>query len=64
MRKRIVHQPASECEPVSPETWLNLEQIVTVEMTSEDPDFPIESVFNGNSQLGWRPLRKGVSRLG
>jgi hypothetical protein len=63
MRKRIVRQPASESEPVSPETWVNLEQIVTVEMTSEDPDFPIESVFNGTSQLGWRAVEQGNQQI-
>ena len=63
MRKRIVRQPAIQSEPVSAETWLNLEQIVTVEVTSEDPNFPIESVFDGNSQLGWRALEKGNQQI-
>jgi len=63
MRKRTVRQPAIQSEPVSAETWLNLEQIVTVEVTSEDPNFPIESVFDGNSQLGWRALEKGNQQI-
>jgi hypothetical protein len=41
-----VDRAAIQSEPGSAETWLNLEQIVTVEATSEDPDFPIESVFH------------------
>ena len=63
MRKRIMHQPAVQSEPVSAETWLNLEQIVTVEVTSEDPDFPIESVFGGKSRLGWRAVEKGNQQI-
>jgi hypothetical protein len=63
MRKRIERQPAIRSEPVSAETWLNLEQIVAVEVTSEDPDFPIESVFDGNSQVGWRALEKGKQQI-
>ena len=63
MRKRIVRQPAIQSEPVSAETWINLEQIVTVQVTSEDPDFPIESVFDGNSQVGWRALEKGKQQI-
>ena len=63
MRKRIVRQSAVQSEPGSAETWLNLEQIVTVEVTSEDPEFPIESVFDGDSQLGWRALEKGNQRI-
>jgi len=58
-----VRRLAIQSERVSTETWLNLEQIVTVEMTSEDPDFPIESVFDGNSQLGWRALEKGNQQI-
>src|SRR5215469_14117657 len=63
MRKRIVCQTAIQSQPLSAGTWLNLEQIVTVELTSEDPKFPIESVFDGNSQLGWRALEKGNQQI-
>ena len=63
MRKRIVGRAAIQSEPGSAETWLNLEQIVTVEMTSEDPDFPIESVFHGSNEPGWRALEKGYQQI-
>jgi hypothetical protein len=58
MRKRILRQGAT-----SAETWLNLEQIVTVEVTSEDADFPIESVFDGGGEPGWRALEKGKQQI-
>jgi hypothetical protein len=63
MRKRIVRQAAIQSESVSVETWLNLEQIVTVEVTSEDPDFPIESAFDGSDGPGWRALEKGKQQI-
>ena len=63
MRKRIVRQAAIQSESVSAESWLNLEQIVTVEVTSEDPDFPIESVFNGSNGPGWRALENGKQQI-
>jgi hypothetical protein len=63
MRKRIVRQAAIQGESVSAEAWLNLEQLVTVEVTSEDPDFPIESVFNGSNGPGWRALENGKQQI-
>jgi hypothetical protein len=63
MRKRIVCQAGIQNESISAETWLNLEQIVTVEVTSEDPDFPIESVFDGSNQPGWRALERGKQQI-
>jgi hypothetical protein len=39
--------------------WLDLEQIATVEATSEDPAFPIESVFGSRDGPGWRAAAKG-----
>ena len=63
MRKRIVGQAAIQSGPGSAETWLNLEQIVTVEVTSEDPDFPIESVFHGSNVPGWRALETGNQQI-
>ena len=63
MRKRIARQTAIQSESVSTESWLNLEQIVTVEVTSEDPDFPIESVFNGSNGPGWRALENGKQQI-
>ena len=63
MRKRIVGQAAIQSGPRSAETWLNLEQIVTVEVTSEDPDFPIESVFHRSNEPGWRALETGNQQI-
>ena len=39
--------------------WLDLEQIATVEVTSEDPNFPIESAFGSDDGPGWRASQGG-----
>jgi hypothetical protein len=42
--------------------WLDLAQIATVEVTSEDPRFPIESVFAGGGS-GWRAGQTGEQQI-
>ena len=63
MRKRITEllypQPSAPVDP----GWLDLERLVTVEATSEDPRFPIESVFNLENGSGWRALNLGKQRI-
>jgi uncharacterized protein (DUF736 family) len=62
MRKRIskTHDAAVHGEP--PGRWLDVAQIATVEVTSEDPHFPIESVFT-DSGPGWRAAQTGEQLL-
>jgi hypothetical protein len=36
------------------EGWLDLEQIAQVEVTSEDPHYPVESAFRAGASSGWR----------
>ena len=43
--------------------WLDLEQIATVEVTSEEPHFPIESVFSSEDGPGWRASQRGVQQI-
>ena len=38
----------------SEEGWLILDRLATVEVPSEQDGFPIESVFTGTGQEGWR----------
>ena len=53
MRKRIGshHLAAQEAEEIG---WLDLEQEAQVEVTSEDPEHPIESAFSPKEPAGWR----------
>ncbi len=43
--------------------WLDLGDLATVEVTSEDPNFPIESVFGANDGPGWRASQKGEQQI-
>jgi hypothetical protein len=60
MRKRIVDLTP----PTAPfeRQWLDLECIVSVELTSEDHAFPIESALQKLGQ-GWRASEPGVQRI-
>jgi hypothetical protein len=62
MRKRVVNTLPSVDRPGTDERWIDLAQIATVEVTSEDPKFPIESVFT-NSGSGWRASQKGEQQI-
>ena len=64
MRKRIIGSvhTRSEVAPTS-DTWLDLEQIATVEVSSEDPRFPSEAIFDPNDDGGWRAAQDGEQLL-
>jgi hypothetical protein len=63
MRKRIVGLKRAGKGAESDHGWLDLEQIATVEITSEDPAFPIESVFGSRDGPGWRAAAKGEQQV-
>jgi hypothetical protein len=63
MRKRIVELRDTRLPAESDAGWLNLSEIATVEVTSEDERFPIETVFAGHSGPGWRAARPGKQIL-
>src|SRR5438477_12847894 len=63
MRKRIVGSQPTQASCESDQGWLDLEQIATVEVTSEDPSFPIESAFIPNCGPGWRASQKGEQQI-
>jgi hypothetical protein len=59
VRKRILgHASGAQAPPG--EQWLDLERIAEVEVTSEAPDFPIESALTlENEGPGWRAAEPG-----
>ena len=63
VRKRIVSsvQTVAGSSPFS--HWMDLGQIATVEVTSEDPKFPVESVFTTDGGPGWRASQKGEQQI-
>ncbi len=63
MRKRIFTSDRPAARPGAGSHWMDLSEIATVEVTSEDPDFPIESVFSPNGGPGWRASQKGEQQI-
>ena len=63
MRKRIATPHHAQQGRQSDKGWLDLEQIATVEVTSEDPTFPIESAFASNDGPGWRASQGGEQQI-
>jgi len=45
------------------EDWLDLERTATVEVTSEDKDFPIESSLSIEPRQGWRASQPGAQTI-
>ena len=63
MRKRIVGLDHAKRAGESDQGWLDLEQIATVEVTSEDPGFPVESALGSQAGPGWRAAEKGEQQI-
>jgi hypothetical protein len=63
MRKRIVATSPPHGQSKTNCGWLDLEQIATVEVTSEDLNFPIESVFTSKHGPGWRATQSGAQQV-
>jgi hypothetical protein len=63
MRKRIVGSLQTQHGGHSDKRWLNLEQIATVDVTSEDPRFPIEYAFRSDDGPGWRASEPGQQQI-
>lgn len=57
MRKSVLESHRTRTTSPPEENWLEVERRATVEVTSEDPAFPIESVFTNNG--GWRAAENG-----
>lgn len=58
MRKRIIGPDPIRGPRPSP-SWIDLREIATVEVSSEDPNFPIDSVFTSEDAPGWRAAERG-----
>ena len=61
MRKRIVRRKLNA--EAREQAWLDLERIASVEMTSEDNAFPIESALSQDVKQGWRAAEPGVQTI-
>jgi hypothetical protein len=62
MRKRVV-TPMSQKSLASGEGWLNLDNLASVEVTSEDVDSQIESALLEGENPGWRAAEPGSQAI-
>ncbi len=63
MRKTIIQPSTVEPPAQSEDAWLDLDSISTVEVTSEDPRFPIEGALSLRENTGWRAAQQGEQRI-
>lgn len=62
MRKRLI-TPTPETVRSRGEAWLDVERAALVEVTSEDKDYPVESVFVAGQARGWRAAMPGSQTI-
>jgi hypothetical protein len=62
MRKRIVTQ-VSQPPTSADEGWLDVERLALAEVTSEDPERPIESALLPGGGPGWRASQPGPQTI-
>lgn len=65
MRKSLIDTAVAATAPTTATTgsWLDLDAIASVEVTSEDPQFPIEHALGATPTAGWRAAAKGPQFL-
>lgn len=61
MRKITISKDAGELP--QDDSWLDLEKIAAVEITSEDPKFPIEHAMGNAETTGWRAAAPGPQKI-
>jgi hypothetical protein len=60
VRKRMIRSADPIQRQLSEEKWLTADEIAEVEVTSEDPDFPVEfALVPGKEGPGWRAAEQG-----
>ena len=62
MRKRVTGSNFQGA-PSRDESWLDLEQLAQVEVTSEDPAFPIEFALAPGTGRNWRAAQSGEQTI-
>jgi hypothetical protein len=66
MRKEIVGHERGPVKTHDCADWLDLESIASVQLTSEDPAFPIENALACNpegNEIGWRAASPGPQTI-
>jgi hypothetical protein len=61
MRKRVIQVP--QIAAAWDQGWLDLNKAASVEVSSEDENYPIESALVGDKQRGWRAAESGSQTI-
>jgi hypothetical protein len=61
MKKRIIADISANERPIT--TWLNLEALADVEITSESSEHPIEGALLSGTGRGWRAAKPGTQTI-
>jgi len=59
VRKTLIDPATVHSEMRIKQEWLDLEEVAKVEVTSEDPSFPVESALVSGKGPGWRASQRG-----
>src|SRR6266487_7094576 len=62
MRKRLI-TPTPETVRSRAEGWLDVERAAIVEITSEEKEYPVESIFVSGETRGWRATEPGPQTI-
>ena len=62
MRKRIINQNLQNVSPVD-QSWLYLQRLAQVELTSEEAAHPIEAALTPSVGSGWRAAQAGEQTI-
>jgi hypothetical protein len=62
LRKRLI-SPIRQMAPRLEPQWLELDRAVAVEVTSEDPQYPIEGALVRGDKRGWRASEAGTQTI-
>lgn len=62
MRKRVI-TPTPQNIRVHDEGWLDLDRAASVEVTSEDKDYGIDSALVSGETQGWRAASPGTQTI-
>ncbi len=62
MRKRIINQNLQNVSPVD-QSWLDLQRLAQVELTSEEAAHPIEAALIPSVGSGWRAAQAGEQTI-
>jgi hypothetical protein len=62
MRKRLIKSIPPEAR-FNDNIWLDLDRLAAVEVTSEDPEYPIECALVPGQKHGWRAAEPGCQTI-